>query len=171
MTLNIPLSLCFFPPRNYSLVAPCHYLSSRSSFICSLIYGASSLCQLHQDHGQLHKHFPDKDGQLFTDKAKVLLAAATIWARMCVCARVCVLEKERGREWEREGITKRAPNVQPLLVLATHRSPLQGHIFQMHLKVFYFLGLCPSSTKYRAEGKRHGALSLPPLIHSHLHFL
>lgn len=37
----------------------------------------ASCCQLHQDHGQLHKHFTDKDGQLFTDKAKVLLAAAT----------------------------------------------------------------------------------------------
>lgn len=38
-----------------------------------------------QDYGQLHKHFTDKDGQLFTDEAKVLLAAATAWARMCVC--------------------------------------------------------------------------------------
>lgn len=87
-----PISPCF-SLCNYSLVALCHYLSSRSSFICSLIYGASSLCQLHQDYGQLHKHFTDKDGQLFTDEAKVLLAAATIWVWMgCVflCMRVCV---------------------------------------------------------------------------------
>lgn len=52
-----------------------------------------------QDYGQLHKHFTDKDGQLFTDEAKVLLAAATAWARMCVC----VLRKcEFVRKWERE---------------------------------------------------------------------
>lgn len=81
---NIPLSV--FSLCNYSLVASCHYLSSRSSFICSLICAASSLCQLRQDGGQPHKHSTDKDGQLFTDKAKVLLAPATTWA--CACVRV-----------------------------------------------------------------------------------
>lgn len=107
-------------------MALCHYLSSRSSFICSLIYGASSPCQPRQERGQLHKHFTDKDGQLFTDEAKVLLAADTMWVwmwrvalheierereRLCVCDRIFVRKRE-----ERRGMMKRGPNVQPLLL-------------------------------------------------------
>lgn len=74
-----------------------------------------SLCKLHQDYGHLHKHFTDKDGQLFTDEAKVLLAAATKCVYSCTSGCVwCVCEKERERGKER--MTKTAPNVRPLSV-------------------------------------------------------
>lgn len=78
----------------------------------------------HQDYGQLHKHFTDKDGQLFTDKAKVLLAAATAWAWMCVLCSACVCVRERGGGWQRE----------PLMY---------GHFWFWHLQVSLHGPICP----------------------------
>lgn len=63
-------------------------------------------CQPHQDHSQLYKHSTDKDGQLFTDEAKV-----SYWQQPhCACRR------EEGGGRGGRGLTKRAPNAQPLLV-------------------------------------------------------
>lgn len=90
-TLNIPLSIFLRVIILWWLGVVIYHGGPLSS---ERIYRASSLCQLHQDFSQLHKHFTDKDGQLFTDEAKVLLAAATVWAEVCVfpcaCQRVCV---------------------------------------------------------------------------------
>ncbi len=76
----------------------CHYLCVSGSFwihsqsVQSLAASPAGLCQQ-------HKHFSDKDGRLFTDEAKVLLAPATVCVCVCVC--VCV------RSWTVE----RAPSV------------------------------------------------------------
>lgn len=158
-------------------MALCHYLSSRSSFICSLIYGASSPCQPRQERGQLHKHFTDKDGQLFTDEAKVLLAADTMWVwmwrvalheierereRLCVCDRVFVRKRE-----ERRGMMKRGPNVQPLLLWTPAGLSAGTHLSDA-LNATPTLG-CATRThaaKYRMEGIRKSlflSLSSQPL--------
>jgi len=137
-----------------------HSVSSRSSSICSLIYGADSLCQLPQHYGQRHKHFTDKDGQLFTDEAKVLLAAAVVCVCVCVCRRKCVRGRQRGwgkeRGWQRERL-------------------MYGHFWFAHLQVSTGthlsnalnadsnLGLSYMSEQYKVRR----APSL--FIHSHLH--
>lgn len=115
-----------------------------------------------QDYGQLHKHFTDKDGQLFTDEAKVLLAAATAWARMCVCVeKVWVCEKVRERERERrrvvgrERMTKRALNVRPLLVWTPTGLSAGTHLSNaLNAAPTLDCTISLSATKYRARGIR-----------------
>lgn len=62
----------------------------------------------HQDYSQLHKHFTDKDGQLFTDRGK------SYW-QLPECGRGYFLVLEKVCEGG-ERMTKRACNIWPLLV-------------------------------------------------------
>lgn len=129
-----------------------------------------------QDYGQLHKHFTDKDGQLFTDEAKVLLAAATAWARMCVCVeKVWVCEKVRERERERrrvvgrERMTKRALNVRPLLVWTPTGLSAGTHLSNaLNAAPTLDCTISLSATKYRARGIRR---SLSVILLSCLYFI
>lgn len=117
----------------------------------------------HQDYGQLHKHFTDKDGQLFTDKAKVLLAAATAWAWVCVFSSACVRERAGA------GMTKRALNVWPLLVLTPAGLSARTHLSNaLSAAPTLDCTICLSNAKYSGKNKE-GSLCL--LTQSHLHLL
>lgn len=130
-----------------------------------------------QDYGQLHKHFTDKDGQLFTDEAKVLLAAATAWARMCVCVlRKCEFvrkwerEKERGGGWWGERGWQREPlNVRPLLVWTPTGLSAGTHLSNaLNAAPTLDCTISLSATKYRARGIRR---SLSVILLSCLYFI
>lgn len=142
-------------------MALCHYLSLCYSFIASLIYWASSPWKLHQDYGQLHKHFPDKDGQLFTDEAKVLLAAATVCVRMHVHHCACLWEtgREEKKGWWRE------PVMYDHFWFGHLQVSLQGSICRMPLVLTPTLDstMCLGTTKNRGGEKR----SLSLLKHHH----
>lgn len=130
-----------------------------------------------QDYGQLHKHFTDKDGQLFTDEAKVLLAAATAWARMCVCVeKVWVCEKVRERErergggwWGERGWQREPLNVRPLLVWTPTGLSAGTHLSNaLNAAPTLDCTISLSATKYRARGIRR---SLSVILLSCLYFI
>ena len=135
-TLNIPLSLYFFPGVIilWWLCVIIYHRAPLSSVVLST--EPAPAASVRQDYGQLHKHFTDKDGQLFTDEAKVLLAAATVWVWMCVCVlRKCefVRKWKRERGWWEERGWQREPLMYGHFWFGHLQVSLLGPICRMHL--------------------------------------
>lgn len=146
--------ISLFCAWNYSLVAPCHYLSSRSSFICVLLSPE-----------------PAPSASFTRTMASYINISLTRTVN-------CLLTKQKSY-WQQprcgcgaERMTKRAHNVQPLCFGHLQVS-LQGPICRMHLMLTPTLDstVCLSTTKQRIEGIRKNlALSLS-LVHSPFHVL